>query len=94
MSFAEITAKADRLLRVMLVPGPGTTLQAVPFQCSIRMFEVPVGAIPTAQTSLAETAATALKTLSVELGFGLGMTDQVEPFQCSMSDCERVNAVL
>src|SRR5438128_12695314 len=89
MSFEEITARAERLLSVMLVLGPSKTLHAVPFQCSMTVvFDVPVAAKPTAQTSLVDTPATPLRMFCEVLGFGLGTIDQAVPFQCSINVVE------
>src|SRR5215467_5568488 len=60
MSVAETTATAFKLLPKVPTLGLLTTLQLVPFHCSIRVcLALPEGVEnPTAQTSEAETAAT------------------------------------
>src|SRR5262249_58865034 len=73
------------------VPGLGlaTTLQLVPFQCSISVCPVPAALRnrPTAHTSLAETAAAAARLLKPVLALALATTLQLVPFQCSISVC-------
>src|SRR5579859_5002984 len=72
------------------VPACGlvTTLQAVPFQCSMSGAYSADGAgllvpSPTAQTLLAEIAATPFSLLINGAGLGLDTTLQAVPFQCS-----------
>src|SRR5262249_41345593 len=73
------------------VPGLGlaTTLQLVPFQCSISVCPAPAALtkLPTAHTSVAETAAAAARLLKPVLALGLGTTLQLVPSQCSISVC-------
>jgi hypothetical protein len=85
MSLAEATATEFNWF--LNVPGLGleTTLQLVPFQCSISVW-LSLLAYPTAQTSLAETAATSFRTSS-DPTLGLETTLQLVPFQCSISVC-------
>jgi hypothetical protein len=59
--------------------GLGTRVQAVPFQCRIRVLVLPME--PTAQALLAEVAAMADRTLW-EGRFGAGTCLQAVPFQC------------
>src|SRR5262249_56183837 len=76
-------------------PGPGpfglaTMLQAVPFQCSVSVWNtvpalVEIWKSPTAQTSLAEMAVTPLRWLFSVPSLGLGTIAQFLPFQCSMN---------
>jgi hypothetical protein len=63
----------------------GTTLQAVPFQCSVSVWLMSVPLVllksPTAQTLLSARADTAKKAsleMGVVLGLGLGTTVQIE----------------
>src|SRR5260370_28832591 len=67
------------------VPGLETTLQAVPFQCSIRLVSSTWFGPrpPTAQISLAETAATLVSASDVA-GFGLAIIVQEIPFHRSI----------
>ena len=60
--------------------GLGTTLQALPFQCSMRVL---LKSLPTAQALVADVAATPSRA-SVPEGLGLGTTSQALPFQCSI----------
>src|SRR2546427_599658 len=64
--------------------GLGTTLQEVPFQCSVSVAVVPPTA-PTAQASPGEIAATPRRSLRPEPTLGLATTDHLVPFQCSVS---------
>jgi hypothetical protein len=65
--------------------APETTLQLVPFQCSIKV-PFPFVWLPTAQTSLLATAA-ALPKLPPSTE-GVGITLQLDPLKCSASDPE------
>src|SRR5689334_12259333 len=64
--------------------GLGTTDQAVPSQCSINVWAMPLGRCvdPTAQMSSAVNAATASKALSPTPTLGLGTTRHWIPVQC------------
>src|SRR5262245_47424490 len=67
--------------------APGTTLQLVPFQCSMSTVKGPnCGPVPpTAQTSSSATAATARSELKDVPGFGLGTMVQSCPSQRRIS---------
>src|SRR5713226_9217609 len=70
------------------VPTLGlTTLQFVPFQCSISACWLPLELMdhPTAQMSVAETMATAVKLFLDFPALGLLTTFQLVPFHCSVS---------
>src|SRR5438105_5849692 len=58
--------------------GLATTLQLVPFQCSVRPAELR----PTAHTSLEETADTPARKEPAVPTLGLGTMDHDVPFQC------------
>src|SRR5260221_8897081 len=61
--------------RMLAVPGSGlaTTVQAEPFQCSMRVWGAKVlESLPTAQASHAETTATPLRLFAKVPGFGGG----------------------
>src|SRR5260370_31484520 len=60
-------------------------LHCLPFQCSMRVCEIPLAleAFPTAHTSLVETAATAWSPVPTVEGFFT--TLHLWPFQCSSS---------
>ena len=76
-------AAAFRMFSLALGLGLETTLQAVPFHCSITVVVVPVlGSTksPTAQMSLAETMAMPWSSPAA----GLETTLQLVPFHCSM----------
>src|SRR5438309_143762 len=87
-SLAEIAETDDRA--ELLAPGLllATTLQVLPFQCSVRGWgkEPVVWLEPTAHTSPAAVAATPESPLEVP-GFGLETTLQALPFQCSTKVC-------
>src|SRR5947208_2624688 len=80
ISVAETMATPLRSL-VMVLGSVGwvTTLQVLPFHCSIN---VPLPLSPTAQTSLVVAAVTALRTPAC---LGALTVRQLVPFQCSMS---------
>src|SRR5215472_7868329 len=85
---AETAVTPFSSLFCVLALGLGTTLQLVPFQCSMRVWDGPkpeTTKLPTAHTSWAETAATASRMLSAPPGLGLGTTRHLWPFQCSAS---------
>src|SRR5207302_227070 len=64
--------------------GLGTTLQALPSQCSTSVTTGPVRPTPAAHISLLDSAATALRLLWLP-GLGLGTTLHALPSQCSTS---------
>src|SRR5216684_986236 len=82
---------ATPLKPLLKVPTLGllTTLQLVPFQCSISVCTALLmpPEDPTAQMSLAATTATPLKLFEVGSTLGLLTTFQLVPFQCSISVC-------
>src|SRR6266568_2179703 len=81
-------ATAVRLSLDILRLGLGTTDQAVPSQCSVRVRgTVPLLNCPTAHMSLAVVAATAVRPLPFVPILRLGTTDQALPSQCSTSVC-------
>src|SRR5260221_9813973 len=84
MSVAETMATPLSVLVSVLGFGLATTLQLVPFQCSMSDALVPVS--PTAHTSAVETAATARR---VPLP-GLETTLQLVPSQCRVSVTKRL----
>ncbi len=81
------------LLRILYPPafGLGTTLQLIPFQCSMRVWGrllLLTKEYPTAQTFFAEMATTLSRTSLYPPGLGLAITVQLVPFQCSTSVCD------
>src|SRR5580700_3761355 len=88
-SSAETAATPVRKLSPVASSGaPGTTLHAVPFQCSINVENPPALSVePTAQMLVAEIAAMPAKTLPAGSAAGDGTTDQEVPFQCSIRLC-------
>src|SRR6266566_3191229 len=85
MSVAETMATPKKRLASVLGLGLETTLQLLPFHCSIS---VPLPLSPTAHTSLVETAATPKRSLNAPSGLGLATMLHCLPFQCSMRVCE------
>ncbi|TMK76183.1 MAG: hypothetical protein E6G47_13990 [Actinobacteria bacterium] len=63
----------------------GTTVQAVPSQCSARGDALPSTLWPTAQASVGEIAATPRRSLLPDPMLGLATTDHVVPFHRSTS---------
>src|SRR6266581_5702685 len=82
MSLAETMATAKKRLASVLGLGLETTLQLLPFHCSIS---VPLPLSPTAHTSLVETAATPKRSLNAPSGLGLGTMLHAVPSQCKVS---------
>jgi hypothetical protein len=83
---AELAATAFRSASVPGL-GAGTTVHAVPFQCSVRVL-LPAGvlAMPTAHASLAEVVASDVMSPVVPRGrAGLAAADQAVPFHRSNS---------
>jgi hypothetical protein len=65
--------------------GLETTLQLVPFQCSIKVLkDVPTARLPMAHTSVLAAPATPLKVAFI---VGVGTTLQLVPLKCSASVC-------
>src|SRR5437588_2282263 len=88
MSLAEPTATAVRMLGTHAVHpklGLFTTLQLVPFHCSVSVWrEAPwISEYPTAQTLLAEAATTPNKWLYLPPGLGLVTTFQAPQFSAA-----------
>src|SRR5439155_9458221 len=90
------TAQTSPVARTALAPksdvspdgpfGLATTVQDVPFQCSVRVTRIGIVPVtssryPIAQTSVDDTAVTAAST-SCANGLGLVTSDQAPPFQC------------
>src|SRR5215469_9435587 len=78
-----VTPNSSSLLPAPPGLGLAPCVQAVPFQCRIRVWSaVPLSKVPTAHASVADTACTLDRSLKSRLGFGLSTCVQLLPSKC------------